>query len=86
MFREHRVDSEIIPPLIPTYPQDQDYYSHQLKSTLTKREICRFYVPKLVADTIQLRCLASGTFNRYYSSVKNNPSAKRFLLGSKIKL
>jgi hypothetical protein len=40
MFREHRVDSEVIPPLIPTYLQDQDYYAHDLKSILTKREIC----------------------------------------------
>lgn len=31
-------------------------------------------------------CATSGTFKRYAISMKQNPNAKRFLLGTKIKM
>lgn len=49
-------------------------------------EMERIFVAKCVADTIQMECPTSGTFTRYAVAVKQNPSAKRFLLGPKFKL
>lgn len=72
--------------MIPTHPLDLKYYAHQITSTDTRKEIKAFFVHKCVADTIQMQCVTSGTFKRYAVSVKQNPNAKKFLLGPQIKL
>jgi hypothetical protein len=71
--------------MIPTL--DREYYRRLfVKSRELTAEIERIFVAKCVADTIPMECPTSGTFTRYAVAVKQNPSAKRFLLGPKFKL
>ena len=62
-------------------PYDFMVYSGQLNSLKVKSDIEKFYVPPVIAESVQLECPTSGSFQRFALAVKQNPPGKKALLG-----
>ena len=56
-----------------------------MQSLKLKNDLEKFYVPPVIAESIQLEGSTSGSFNRFALAVKQNPPGKKALMGSKFK-
>ena len=75
-YREAKIVSkidnslDIVQPMIPMDPYEFMVYNDQLRSLKVKAELEKFFVPPVIAESIQIECPTSGSFQRFALSVK----------------
>jgi len=91
MYREQNIISvidnsqDMVPPLVSWDPLDIKYYAGELSSNQLVADLQVMYVAPVIAESIHIECIGSGTFSRFALSVKHNPNGKKVLLGEKFK-
>jgi len=91
MYREQKMVSvidnslDMVPPLVCWDPLDIKYYAGELSSTQLVTDLSALYVAPVIAESVQIECMGSGTFSRFALAVKHNPNGKKVLLGDKFK-